>query len=131
MRLIFSAQIQRAQGKPGAAAAPIALRAKMEKHASKVTTGTPKTSGLPCALGYGLLRDLLGEPGFFATVASAIAEAIVARLISASGYRDHTTSPSAAMSLVASTLPRPSHPAPNVRDDRDTPLLAGPGRAGF
>jgi hypothetical protein len=27
--------------------------------------------------------------------------------------------------------PRPSHPASNVRDDRDTPLLAGVGRAGF
>jgi hypothetical protein len=26
---------------------------------------------------------------------------------------------------------RPSHPASNVRDDRDTPLLSGAGRAGF
>jgi hypothetical protein len=25
--------------------------------------------------------------------------------------------------LARPTLPRPSHPAPNVRDDRDTPLL--------
>src|SRR5207244_7564235 len=27
--------------------------------------------------------------------------------------------------LACPTLPRPSHPAPNVRDDRDTPLLVG------
>ena len=27
--------------------------------------------------------------------------------------------------------PRPSHPASNVRDDRETPLLSGAGRAGF
>jgi hypothetical protein len=26
------------------------------------------------------------------------------------------------MSFVFLTKPRPSHPAPNVRDDRDTPL---------
>jgi hypothetical protein len=26
------------------------------------------------------------------------------------------------------TLPRPSHPAPNVRDDRDTPLLTRAGQ---
>jgi hypothetical protein len=27
--------------------------------------------------------------------------------------------------------PRPSHPAPNVRDDRDTPLFSGARRAGL
>ena len=42
-------------------------------------------------------------------------------LIPASGNRDRTISPYA---IRASSLraPRPSHPAPNVRDDRDTPL---------
>ncbi len=67
-----------------------------------------------------------------------------ANLTPASGRQDHTTSPYAATSLVSSlgdrsrssknppcdpiarkTLPRPSHPAPNVRDDRETPLLVG------
>jgi hypothetical protein len=63
-------------------------------------------------------------------------------LTPASGRQDHTILPSATTSLVRalvtahrllenppcnpaarSTLPRPSHPAPNVRDDHDTPLL--------
>src|SRR6266702_8825487 len=64
-----------------------------------------------------------------------------ANLTPASGRQDHTTSPYAATSLVRSlliahksfnspcnpvarkTLPRPPHPMPNVRDDRETPLL--------
>ncbi len=63
-------------------------------------------------------------------------------LTPASGRQDHTILPSATTSLVRvlviahrlfknppfdpiarSTLPRPPHPAPNVRDDHDTPLL--------
>src|SRR5438552_16991084 len=49
-------------------------------------------------------------------------------LAPASGRQDHTTSPSAASAFVRAlftrlTLPRPSHPAPNVRDDREPPLL--------
>jgi hypothetical protein len=44
-------------------------------------------------------------------------------LISASGYQDHTTSPSAPQVRSSAHRKRPSHPAPNVRDDRDTPLL--------
>jgi hypothetical protein len=40
----------------------------MKKHTSIVTTVTPETSGIPRTMVYGLLRDLLGEPGFVATV---------------------------------------------------------------
>ena len=47
---------------------------------------------------------------------------IVANLMPASGHQDHTTSPSALAPLVLRYSPRPLHPAPNVRDDRDTPL---------
>src|SRR5258706_16079353 len=65
-----------------------------------------------------------------------------ANLTPASGRQDHTTSPSASQASLVSvlliahksfdspcdpiarkTLPRPLHPVPNVRDDRDTPLL--------
>jgi hypothetical protein len=61
--------------------------------------------------------------------------AIISRdLTSASGGQDHTPSPSASASLVRvhtarATLPRPSHPAPNVRDDREAPLLSERGTA--
>src|SRR6266852_5477370 len=76
------------------------------------------------------------------------ADATSANLTPASGRQDHTTSPYAATSLVRSlliahksfnppcnpvarkTLPRPPHPMPNVRDDRETPLC-GPGRREF
>ena len=44
-------------------------------------------------------------------------------LAPASGRQDHTTSPSATSAARLASPPRPSHPAPNVRDDRDTPLL--------
>jgi hypothetical protein len=48
-------------------------------------------------------------------------------LTPASGRQDHTTSPSAAYVIRLLTLPRPSHPVPNVRDDREAPLLSGTG----
>jgi len=68
-------------------------------------------------------------------------------LTPASRRQDHTTSPFASAPFVnaplsltglippcdndcAPTLPRPSHPKPNVRDDRETPLC-GPGRRGY
>jgi len=44
-------------------------------------------------------------------------------LIPASGDQDHAISPSALASLVSRGYQRPSHPAPNVRDDREAPLL--------
>src|SRR5262249_28120106 len=40
-----------------------------KKARKQVTTGTPKRSGIPCTMVYGLWRALLGEPGFVATVA--------------------------------------------------------------
>jgi len=60
-------------------------------------------------------------------VATVACGSYPASLAPASERQDHTTSPSAATSFVRAlfahlTLPRPPHPAPNVRDDRDTPL---------
>jgi D-alanyl-D-alanine dipeptidase len=49
---------------------------------------------------------------------------IVDNLISASGYRAHTTSPSACPRIRLVRDTRPPHPAPNVRDDRETPLCS-------
>ncbi len=66
--------------------------------------------------------------GFFVTVAAAM-RSIIGSLTPASRRQDHMALPSAtAHSSVA--LSRPSHPAPNVRDDRETPLVwGGTGRA--
>ena len=41
------------------------------------------------------------------------------------GRQDHTTSPSAISAVRLSEHARPPHPAPNVRDDRETPLVRG------
>jgi hypothetical protein len=54
-------------------------------------------------------------------------QSIVANLTPAKGRQDHTPSPSALMSLVWRHQ-RPSHPALNVRDDREAPLLSSAGR---
>src|SRR5689334_1971238 len=48
--------------------APAALRA-MKKARKQVTTGTPKQSGAPCTMVYGLFRALPGVPGLIASVA--------------------------------------------------------------
>jgi hypothetical protein len=52
--------------------APAALRAKIKKHTSVVTTGSPATPGIPRAMVYGFLRALPGEPRSFATVVSGL-----------------------------------------------------------
>jgi hypothetical protein len=46
---------------------------QQRKARKQVTTGTPKRSGIPCASGLRLIRDLPGVPGFLATVALQIA----------------------------------------------------------
>ena len=51
-------------GKAGRSIAPAASRAMKKAH-EQVTTGPPKQSGLPCAMVYGLFRDLPGETGLF------------------------------------------------------------------
>src|ERR1700733_16169420 len=52
---------------------------------------------------------------------------IIAKLMPASRHQDHTTWPSASRAFVFSRPKRPPPPAPNVRDDRETPLLIGHG----
>ena len=72
--------------------------------------------------------------GFLATIISVM-RSIIANLTPASRRQDHTTSPYATSPLVhapkhMTTPPRPPHPDPNVRDDRETPLSSG-GTAGI
>jgi hypothetical protein len=68
----------------------------------------------------GFLRALPGEPGFLATIACEIIAST--SLISASGYQDHTTSPSTNGAFVCRTLRGHRIPKPNVRDDREASL---------
>jgi hypothetical protein len=84
-------------------------------------------SGIPCAMVYGLLRDLPGVPGFVATVARNH----LANLTSASGGQDHTASPSASCAPRLGAPTRPSHPASRfVTIGRNVPLLEA-GRRGL
>ena len=87
------------------------------------------TPAFPAQWFYGLLRALLGDRAFLPP--SLLKRWLPGSLTPASGCRDHTTSPYAlARSSYAPS--RPPHPAPNVRDDREAPLLEGRGmgRAG-
>jgi hypothetical protein len=164
--------------------APMASRAKTKKHTSKVTTGTPKHAGIPCAMALTLIPRSSRRSGFLSP-SSARCESIVANLTPASrrlvpAFRSSCTRAASSLanfgkeralanskfqcrlrfevpvtdwpqilqelqiggtgttwlrrthrmhSSVASK--RPSHPAPNVRDDREAPLSEGAERAGF
>jgi hypothetical protein len=84
----------------------------------------------------GFLRALLGEPGLLSPSQAAM-RSIVANLISASGYHDHTTSPSASRAFVlsrakASTASRvqrfvtiAKRPSLRARDDRTLLVIWG------
>src|ERR1019366_7706383 len=109
-------------------AAPAASRANDEtKHTSIVTTGPPRSPGIPARNGFnGFLRAL---PGDRALLPPSLAN-YSANLTPVSGRQDHTTSPSARAPFV-SAPPRPPHPAPYVRDDRETPLCVGRDGKGY
>ena len=71
--------------------------------------------------------------GFIVTVISRV---FSQDLTPASRRQDHTTSPYASASFVRAlfarlTLPRPPHPVPYVRDDRETPLCVGRDGKGY
>jgi hypothetical protein len=106
--------------------APAASRAKMKKHAELVTTGSLETfqhSLREWFTAYSVLSPVIGL-GCHRRRAKLVSR----NLMPASRHQDHTASLSA--SVRSSCAPkRPSHPIPNARDDRETPLLAGSGCA--
>jgi len=116
-------------GNAGCTTAPAASCVESRTH-ELVTTGTPKHSGIPCAMVYGLyaLSPVSGLDSHRrlpipACRARRADIAIPANLIPASGDQDHAIS-LVRIGRIRLTQPaRPSHPASNVRDDRDTPLL--------
>jgi hypothetical protein len=72
------------------------------------TTGTPLSTGIPCAMVYGLYV-LSPAIGLFCHRRSRNNPAT---LMPASGHQDHTPSPSATSVARLATPPRPPHPAP-------------------
>jgi hypothetical protein len=89
-----------------------------------------ETSGIPCAMvlaAYGALSPVSG----LVSHRPRAMRKHCRELIPASGDQDHTISPHALAAPVTRNRKRPSHPAPNVRDDRDTSLFSGARRAGF
>ena len=80
-----------------------------------------KHPAFPTQWFYGLLRALPGDQALL-TPSSARRVGVVANLAPASGRQNHTASPSATASARL-TLRRVHRIPPNVRDDRETPLL--------
>jgi hypothetical protein len=120
-------QMKRAQGMPGDRLTRSSA-CKNRKHADKSTTGSPKQSGIPCAMVLRLPSCSPRRPGFFVSVIGAM-RSIAANLTSASGYQDPTTSPSAVSPLVSRQhrvhrIPRPTfvtiakRPSYRVQDAR-------------
>jgi hypothetical protein len=108
--------------------APAASRAKVIKHTSVVTTGSPKTSGLPCAMVLTAYFVLSPVTGLFCHRRLRLNHPQLDTSVGASGPHDFAVRISAAR---LASLSRPPHPAPNVRDDREAPLLVRTGRRGI
>jgi hypothetical protein len=86
-----------------------------------------RSSGIPCAMGYGLYAI---SPGRRAFLPPSPAGSSPASLTSASGGQDHATSPSASAVARPAQHPRPPHPRLTCRDDwPNVPLHRGGMRA--
>jgi hypothetical protein len=107
------APIDRGRRESRAHDAPAASRGENKNHTSIVTTGSPEQSGLPCAMVLTASFVLSPVTGLSCHRHKPQCVSIAAGLISASGYQDHTTSPSALRCLrlahrKASTASRPT-----------------------
>ncbi len=121
---------KRAQGRPGAhrTHGPRATKSTRQNHRYRRIIRPSLRNGFN-----GVLRALLGDHAWLPP-SPVRRESVFTTLAPASERQDHTTSPSAATSFVRAlfarlTLPRPSHPVPNVRDDREPPLFSGTRQA--
>jgi hypothetical protein len=108
---------RRAQGMPDARCTRGRLCSK--KAQALATKGTPQQPAFPARWFYGLYVISSGT-GLFCPRRLRF---VSTSLAPASGRRDHTISPSAKAARTSAPSPRPSHPAPNVRDDREAPLV--------
>jgi len=116
LRIVGGPRNQEGAGNAGRSIAPMA-RLQTKKQAA-VTTGTPKRSGIPCTTVFRLIRAL---PGDRALLPPSL-RGHLAKLdpsVGGSGPHDFAGRIDAAR---PATSTRPSHPAPNTRDDRVAPL---------
>jgi len=109
---------------PGAQAAPAASRAKGKSTQAKSpqvrrSSRHSLRNGFTAYSALSLVSRALLPP--------SPARSSHAGLISASGYQDHAASPYAIRRTRLMHRKRPSHSAPNTRDDREAPLLIGYG----
>jgi len=92
---------------------------RMKKAHKQVTTGTPNNPTFPARRCYGFLRALSGDRALLPPSLRRINPAKLDASVGASGPHDFFRP----LWLRSSLKPwRPSHPALNVRDDREAPL---------
>src|SRR5260221_3072832 len=108
---------------PGAQCTRSLVCDKKQTHEHSHHGHTGNHPAFPAQWFYGLLRALPGDQACL-TPSPAL---LLADLTPASGRQNHTTWPYASASFVRLAIarltpPRPPHPLPNVRDDRETPL---------
>jgi hypothetical protein len=89
------------------------------KHTSIVTTGSPEIPGLPCAMVLTVSFVLSPVTGLFCHRRFRIIIHKLDASVGASGPHDFAVRQNAAR---LAPPKRPSHPAPNVRDDAYAPL---------
>ena len=107
-------QIMEGAGKTGRRLAPmVRVQQKSTRQNHRFSRNHP---AFPAQWFYGLYVISPVRPGFVVTVVGVM-RSIIASEAPASGRQDHTLSPSASCCSSDDTT-RPSHPAPNVRDDR-------------
>ena len=102
-----------------APAAPAASHANESEHTSVVTTVTPETPGIPYTVVLTAYIALSPVTGLFCHRRRRSCLRQLDASVGASGPHDFAVRSSAAR---LASPPRPPHPAPNVRDDRATPL---------
>ena len=116
---------KRARGMPGAPLAPIALRAKTKRHASRSHHRSSRFTRHSPRNGFnGFLRALPGVRDVLVTVIGEM-QSIVANLAPAKGRQNHTTSPSASRAARQAAQPRPSHSNPTLVTVAKRPSIRG------
>jgi hypothetical protein len=99
-------------------------RRVQKKHTNVVATGSPVSPSIPCAMVLTAYFALSPAIGLFCHRRKRNAQALspLDASVEASGPHDFTVHVGAIRQARQS---RPPHPTPNVRDDREPPLLKG------